>query len=109
MDVVPSTVWRTLDERMVNKPLPRGLDAFWDAAVGMAVRLVPRQRRFLQQAEAVLALKLARGLSLAEISATQNISQHTSRAQLKSVFAKTGVSRQAELVRLVLKSVASLA
>ena len=49
-----------------------------------------------------------RGLSLAEVSEAQNISQHTARAQLKSIFAKTGVSRQAELVRLVLKSVASL-
>lgn len=62
----------------------------------------------LTPAEANLAIKLARGLSLAEMSAEQNISQHTARAQLKSIFAKTGASRQAELVRLVLKSVASL-
>jgi DNA-binding CsgD family transcriptional regulator len=62
----------------------------------------------LTPAEANLAILLARGLSLREASATQHISLHTSRAQLKSVFAKTGVSRQAELVRLVLKSVASL-
>ena len=62
----------------------------------------------LTPAEANLAILLARGLSLSEASATQHISLHTSRAQLKSVFAKTGVSRQAELVRLVLKSVASL-
>ena len=63
----------------------------------------------LTPAEANLAILLARGLSLAEVSETQHVSQHTARAQLKSVFAKTGVSRQAELVRLVLKSVASLA
>jgi DNA-binding CsgD family transcriptional regulator/PAS domain-containing protein len=62
----------------------------------------------LTPAEANLAIKLARGMSLAEVSAEQNISQHTARAQLKSIFAKTGASRQAELVRLVLKSVASL-
>ena len=62
----------------------------------------------LTPAEANLATLLARGLSLAEVSLAQKISQHTSRAQLKSIFAKTGVSRQAELVRLVLKSVASL-
>jgi DNA-binding CsgD family transcriptional regulator len=62
----------------------------------------------LTPAEANLAILLARGLSLAEVSETQHISQHTARAQLKSVFAKTGASRQAELVRLVLKSVASL-
>ena len=63
----------------------------------------------LTPAEANLATLLARGLSLAQVSVAQNISQHTARAQLKSIFAKTGVSRQAELVRLVLKSVASLA
>ena len=63
----------------------------------------------LTPAEANLATLLARGLSLAEVSTAQNISQHTARAQLKSIFSKTGVSRQAELVRLVLKSVASLA
>jgi DNA-binding CsgD family transcriptional regulator len=62
----------------------------------------------LTPAEANLATLLARGLSLAEVSTAQGISQHTARAQLKSIFAKTGVSRQAELVRLVLKSVASL-
>ncbi len=63
----------------------------------------------LTPAEANLAILLARGLSLAESSEAQNISLHTARAQLKSIFSKTGVSRQAELVRLILKSVASLA
>ena len=62
----------------------------------------------LTPAEANLATLLARGLSLAQVSDAQHISQHTARAQLKSIFAKMGVSRQAELVRLVLKSVASL-
>jgi DNA-binding CsgD family transcriptional regulator len=62
----------------------------------------------LTPAEARLAIELARGLSLAQLSEAQNISQHTARAQLKAVFSKTGVSRQAELVRLVLKSVAIL-
>lgn len=62
----------------------------------------------LTPAEANLATLLARGLSLAQVSTAQGTSQHTIRAQLKSIFAKTGVSRQAELVRLVLKSVACL-
>jgi DNA-binding CsgD family transcriptional regulator len=62
----------------------------------------------LTPAEASLAIKLARGRSLAQVSEEQCISQHTARAQLKSIFAKTGVTRQAELVRLVLKSVATL-
>jgi DNA-binding CsgD family transcriptional regulator len=62
----------------------------------------------LTPAEANVAILLSRGLSLAEVSQAQNISTHTARAQLKSIFAKTGVSRQAELVRMVIKSVASL-
>lgn len=59
-------------------------------------------------AEATLAMLLTRGLSMAETSEHLSISQHTARAQLKSIFSKTGVSRQAELVRLVMKSVANL-
>ena len=59
-------------------------------------------------AEAALTMQLARGLSLADASTQLTISQHTARAQLKAIFAKTGVSRQAELVRLVVKSVANL-
>ncbi|WP_101757420.1 helix-turn-helix transcriptional regulator [Oceanicoccus sp. KOV_DT_Chl] len=59
-------------------------------------------------AEAALALLLAKGRSLAEASEQQHVSQHTARAQLKSIFSKTGVSRQAELVRLLVKSVANL-
>lgn len=62
----------------------------------------------LTPAEARLAILLARGLSLTEISEAQNISPHTARAQLKSIFAKTGISRQAELVRQIIKSVAAL-
>ena len=62
----------------------------------------------LTPAESNVAILLARGLSLAEVAETQNISPHTARAQLKSIFGKTGASRQAELVRMVIKSVASL-
>lgn len=59
-------------------------------------------------AEATLAMLLTKGLSMAETSEHLSISQHTARAQLKSIFSKTGVSRQAELVRLIIKSVANL-
>lgn len=63
----------------------------------------------LTKAESALALLLTRGLTLAEASQQLFISQHTARAQLKSIFAKTGVTRQAELIRLMVKSVADLA
>ena len=58
--------------------------------------------------EATLALRLAGGDSLQEASATLGISTNTSRAHLRSIFAKTGVDRQAKLVRVLLKSVAML-
>jgi len=60
-------------------------------------------------AESRLALRLADGLSLTEACEDMCISPHTARAQLKTIFAKSGVTRQAELVRLILRSVATLA
>jgi DNA-binding CsgD family transcriptional regulator len=63
----------------------------------------------LTRAEAVLATLLTRGLSLQEAAAELQVSPHTARAQLRSIFAKTGVTRQAELIRLLVKSVAALA
>lgn len=63
----------------------------------------------LTKAEAILATLLARGLSISEAAEELDVSPHTARAQLKSIFAKTGVTRQAELVRLLVRSVATLA
>jgi DNA-binding CsgD family transcriptional regulator/PAS domain-containing protein len=59
--------------------------------------------------EAKLALLIANGLSLDEASATLGVSRNTVRTHLRSVFSKTGVTRQSLLMRLVLKSVAPLA
>lgn len=53
-------------------------------------------------AEARLALALSRGLDLETSSSELNISISTARSYLKSIFEKTGVTRQAELVRLAL-------
>jgi DNA-binding CsgD family transcriptional regulator len=52
----------------------------------------------LTPAEGSLAVKLAGGMSLEDIAATQHTHISTLRAQLRSIFAKTGTSRQAELV-----------
>jgi DNA-binding CsgD family transcriptional regulator len=62
----------------------------------------------LTRAEAALATQLSRGLPLQEAAVALHISLHTARTQLKAIFAKTGVSRQAELIRLLVKSVATL-
>ena len=59
-------------------------------------------------AEAKLAMQLANGLSLDEAVEALGVSRNTGRAHLRSIFAKTGVTQQTQLVRLILKSVASL-
>lgn len=62
----------------------------------------------LTHAEASLAMLLANGLTLDEASEQLNIRRNTARAHLRSIFSKMGVTRQTELVRLVLNSVAQL-
>jgi DNA-binding CsgD family transcriptional regulator len=71
--------------------------------------LLVRQLFEFTPAETRLALRLAGGLSLGEACEDLGISPHTGRAHLKTIFAKSGVTRQAELVRLILRGVATLA
>jgi DNA-binding CsgD family transcriptional regulator len=56
----------------------------------------------LTPSEAQVAISLANGHSIEEIASSSNHSAHTIRSQLKSVFRKTGVSRQSELIKLLL-------
>ena len=72
------------------------------------VRVIARLFGFTPT-EAQLSLLLAEGLSLDEASQALGISRNTARTHLRSIFNKTGVSRQTLLVRLILKSVAQLA
>ena len=46
-----------LAQRRRTDELPKGLDAAWTAATGLAGRVVPRQRRFLHAAERVQTLE----------------------------------------------------
>ncbi|MFT3791201.1 MAG: helix-turn-helix transcriptional regulator [Rudaea sp.] len=62
----------------------------------------------LTAAEAVLANHLANGLTLDEAAAVMRIARNTARAHLRSIFAKTGVTRQTMLVRVLLNSVGTL-
>lgn len=62
----------------------------------------------LTPAEAKLALELVKGRSLEQSATILDIRYNTARAHLRSIFAKTGVTRQAELVRVVLASPAAL-
>jgi DNA-binding NarL/FixJ family response regulator len=62
----------------------------------------------LTQSEAGLLLRMVQGETLAEISEARNVTMHTVRAQLKSVFAKTDTNRQASLIKKVLTGPAVL-
>jgi DNA-binding CsgD family transcriptional regulator len=56
----------------------------------------------LTSAESRLVMLLIEGKSLREAAASQSTSPNTAKAHLKNVFAKTGVRRQTELMRLLL-------
>ena len=55
----------------------------------------------LSQAEARVAMALLNGLTAEQIATQFNRSINTVKTQIKRVYAKTGVSRQADLVRLL--------
>ena len=67
-----------------------------------------RQLFELTYKEAQLALCLANGRSLQEAASDLGITLNTARAHLRSTFSKTGIDRQARLVRAILTSVAQL-
>ncbi|MNJ68757.1 Bacterial regulatory protein, luxR family [compost metagenome] len=79
-------------------------------AVGKSLvsNLATAQLYNLTPAETGLAMELANGLSLEEASEVLNIRRNTARAHLRSIFSKTGVRRQTELVRILLNSVVAL-
>jgi DNA-binding CsgD family transcriptional regulator len=55
----------------------------------------------LTPAESHVVGEMANGLSLEQIATKQDVSKHTVRDHLKSVFAKTGLRRQVELITLI--------
>jgi DNA-binding CsgD family transcriptional regulator len=62
----------------------------------------------LTGAEARLAASLAQGFGVVEAARRLGITPNTARTQLKTVFAKLGVDRQAGLVRLLMAGVTGL-
>jgi DNA-binding CsgD family transcriptional regulator/PAS domain-containing protein len=62
----------------------------------------------LTPAETSLALLLTNGLTLEEAADDLGISKNTARAHLRAIFSKTGLTRQATLVRILLGSVVPL-
>lgn len=62
----------------------------------------------LTRKEAALAMLLAEGYTLDEAADKMEVLRNTARTHLRSIFSKTGVTRQTMLVRLLLNSVVTL-
>lgn len=62
----------------------------------------------LTPAEIRLATALVEGRSVEDYAETASISSNTARTHVKRIYSKTGVNRQSELVRLLLKSSAGI-
>ena len=52
----PSAFWRTLSKPPLRTRLPEGLDVLWEAAASRIATAIPRQKKYLRRADAVLAL-----------------------------------------------------
>jgi len=103
VEPVPSQEWAE------GKGQPSVLVYIRDATGKLLASTAAAKQLFnLTPAETALAMELANGLSLEEAAEELNIRRNTARAHLRSIFSKTGVRRQTELVRIMLNSVAAL-
>jgi DNA-binding CsgD family transcriptional regulator len=99
---------------MVVRGLPGRPPAGGGAAVCIAdPRATPRDNVLaelhdLTPAQARLAVELLRGHGLTAAARRLEISTNTAKSQLQRLFAKTGASRQSDLVRLLMDPVAYL-
>ena len=103
IEVIPSLNWAD------GKDKKRAIVYIRDS-VGKSTTSIEISKKLfdLTPAETALSLQLTNGLSLEEAAEALNIRRNTARAHLRSIFSKTGVRRQTELVRLFLNSVAAL-
>jgi DNA-binding CsgD family transcriptional regulator len=94
--------------RVFAVPRPRGsehgialLAIVTTAPTAHATETVLRHGYALTTAEIRVALRVGHGASPRQVAEELGVSWYTVRAQLRQIFAKTGVRRQAELVELV--------
>lgn len=62
----------------------------------------------LTQSEAEILQLLSTGMSLEEAAEERGVSMNTARSHIKHMFSKTGVSRQGELVRMIINGVGAI-
>lgn len=99
------------DLGVIVQPLAHGaVVLIRDAERGSAPENSVLQQLFgMTPTEAELARRLSTGLTLDESAESMSISRNTARAHLRAIFSKSGITRQTELVRLMLGSAAVLA
>ena len=85
---------------ILNAVLTDGLPAV-EAACAEAIARAAAGFFDLSPAEARLASQITEGRSIEQIALSTELCHNTIRSQLKSVFHKTGVQREAELVGLL--------
>lgn len=103
IEVIPSSGWAEGEGKSTAVVYIRDSVGKSQASTDIAKKLFG-----LTPAETALSLQLTNGLSLEEAAEALNIRRNTARAHLRSIFSKTGVRRQTELVRIFLNSVAAL-
>ncbi len=89
-------------------PVPAALLFIRDPERGGLSQLLLQDLFGLTPAEAAVAAALGAGKSVEDIARACRISVNTARTHLKNIFAKTGTRRQAELVALLMRSIAAL-
>jgi DNA-binding CsgD family transcriptional regulator len=89
-------------------PLPATIVFVRDPETPTAMSLALQGLFGLTPAEAAVAGALSEGKSVEEIAALQHIALNTARVHIRNTLAKTGTTRQAQLVALILRSAAAL-
>jgi DNA-binding CsgD family transcriptional regulator len=103
LTLIVSTIGGNNREALLAGHDPFATLFFFDPETSVALRRDVLSSSYgLTSAEADVAELLAQGNELKEIAKLNRVSLNTVRNQLKSIFAKTNTSRQAELVSLLL-------
>lgn len=95
------------DDKKGDMPGHVGLFVFSESEVSVPAPKLLMEMFGLTISESRLTAQLSKGLSIEDAAAECGITKSSARTYLKSIFMKVGVSRQAELVRTVLVSLAT--
>lgn len=87
----PSAWWRMLGTRSKTTRLPEGLDAVWDVSAAAVASAIPRTKRYLKRAEAVIELA-------PEIEGLDDAALRAATLEMRAVF-RRGRESAADVVR----------